>query len=63
MAQGPRGTAIREQFDRILASNAFGGSDHLRALLRFVVESRVNGRGDELKEHLIAMEVSTLTPG
>src|SRR4051794_33830131 len=57
MPHGAPDPAIREQLDRILASQAFGGSDRLRAFLRFVVESAWNGRADELKEYLIAVEV------
>ena len=49
--------AIRRQMDRILASPGFSGNQRLSAFLRFVVENEVSGRGDELKETVIGVEV------
>jgi TolB-like protein/Flp pilus assembly protein TadD len=49
--------AIRRQMDRILASPGFSGNQRLSAFLRFVVENELSGRGDELKEIVIGVEV------
>jgi serine/threonine-protein kinase len=57
MAHGPSEAAVREQLDRILASQVFGGSDRLRAFLRFIVDKHLSGRGEDLKEYLVAVEV------
>jgi TolB-like protein len=49
--------AIRRQMDRILASPGFSSNQRLSAFLRFVVEHELGGRGDELKEIVIGVEV------
>jgi Tol biopolymer transport system component len=48
---------VREELDRILASELFTRSERLSAFLRFVVEETLQGRGDGVKEHVIAMAV------
>jgi Tol biopolymer transport system component len=48
---------VRAQLTRILASEIFSRSDRLTAFLTFVVEQSLDGRGVELKEHVLAMEV------
>ena len=53
----PSQLAIRRQMDRILASPGFSSNQRLSAILRFVVEQELSGRGDELKEIVIGVEV------
>jgi len=48
---------VRSQLEKILASEGFARNDRLGGFLRFVVEQELSGRGDELKESLIAVEV------
>ena len=48
---------MRAQLTRILASEIFSRSDRLTAFLTFIVEQSLDGRGVELKEHVLAMEV------
>ena len=48
---------VRAQLTRILASEIFSRSDRLTAFLTFIVEQSLDGRGVELKEHVLAMEV------
>src|SRR6516165_8549461 len=48
---------VRSQLEKILASEGFARNDRLGGFLRFVVELELSGRGDELKESLIAVEV------
>lgn len=49
--------AIREQTERILASEGFSGSERLSRFLRFAVEAKLRGEGDQLKEYLVGREV------
>ncbi len=48
---------IREQLDRMLASSHFKQSRRYPALLRFIVEETLQGRGDLLKERVLGIEV------
>src|ERR1700687_1520414 len=48
---------IRHELDRILSSKAFRQVDRLQRFLGFVVNETVAGRGDNLKEFLIGIEV------
>lgn len=48
---------VREQLGRILASPGFQGASRRARLLRYLVEQALEGRGDSLKEPVIAMEV------
>ena len=47
----------RRQLDRVLKSPGFARNERLSRFLRFVVERRLEGRVDELKESVIAVEV------
>ena len=47
----------REQLDRILRSKAFRQVDRLHRFLSFIVTESLAGRGDNLKEFLIGIEV------
>jgi TolB-like protein/Tfp pilus assembly protein PilF len=49
--------AVRRQLERTLASRNFTSSRRLSRFLRFVVERHLEGRDDELKESVIALEV------
>jgi serine/threonine-protein kinase len=48
---------VRTQLAKMLASETFGRSPRLSALLRFVVEEAIKGRGECLKEQVIAAEL------
>ena len=48
---------VRAQLDRILASDTFVRSAHLRRFLTFVVVRTLNGEGSSLKESVIAHEL------
>ena len=47
---------IRNQLDRILASSAFDGAERAKAFLTFVVTTALDGRSEEIKESVIAVE-------
>jgi serine/threonine-protein kinase len=49
--------AIRQHLALVLASSAFAPVDRLKRFLRYVVEETVAGRGDNLKEYPIGVEV------
>ena len=49
--------AVRSHLEGVLASPKFARNERLSRFLRFVVERHLEGRDDELKESLIAMEV------
>ena len=55
--------AVRRQLDRVLASAGFSRNERLSRFLRFVVERHLEGRDQELKESLIAIEVFGREPG
>jgi hypothetical protein len=48
---------VREQLNRILETNHFKNSRRYPALLRFIVEETLEGRGEYLKERLIGIRV------
>jgi Tol biopolymer transport system component len=47
---------VRAQLERILASRAFAAAERHSTFLRFVVEGAIEGRSDEIKESVIAIE-------
>src|SRR6202165_382898 len=49
--------AVRRQLERILGSPGFSRNDRLSRFLRFVVEGHLDGKDNELKESVIAIEV------
>src|SRR6516162_4187853 len=55
--------AARRQLDKVLASAGFSRNERLSRFLRFVVERHMEGRDQELKESLIAIEVFSRSPG
>jgi len=52
-----RADSIRNELERILSSAGFARNERLSRFLRFVVEEQLAGRGGEIKESLIAVEV------
>ncbi|HEY2434796.1 MAG TPA: tetratricopeptide repeat protein [Vicinamibacterales bacterium] len=50
-------SAGRQQLDRMLGSVAFRQVDRLKRFLRFIVEEALAGRGDQLKEYVIGVQV------
>jgi TolB-like protein len=60
---GSENVAALRQLDRLLASPGFARNERLSRFLRFVVERRLEGRGEELKESLIGIEVFGRPPG
>ncbi len=51
------GSAGRQQLDRILGSVAFRQVDRLKRFLGFIVTESLAGRGDQLKEYVIGVQV------
>jgi serine/threonine-protein kinase len=49
--------AIRTQLERILGSDGFARSERMSRFLRFIVEETLAGRGGELKEYCLGVEV------
>jgi serine/threonine-protein kinase len=56
-AAPPSATAVREQLARLTASAGLANAERLSSLLRFVVEETLHGRGWQLKEARIGLEV------
>lgn len=54
--------SARLQLDRILASRAFRRAGRISRFLRYTVEQTLDGRGEELKEYLVAVEVFDRKP-
>ncbi len=48
---------VRAELAHILASDVFSRSERLSAFLKFVVEQTLDGHGDQLKEHVLAIEL------
>jgi TolB-like protein/Tfp pilus assembly protein PilF len=48
---------LREELSRVISSRAFAGSKSLIEFLRFVVETVIDGRADQIKEYVIGVEV------
>ncbi|MBZ5562571.1 MAG: hypothetical protein LAP13_09125 [Acidobacteriia bacterium] len=53
----PSPSAVRAHLDHVLASSAFRGTKRSQEFLRYVVEKKLVGRAEELKERSIALEV------
>jgi len=49
--------AVRQQLNRILASKTFGQVDRLKRFVSFIVSECVSGRGGDLKEYVIGVQV------
>jgi Tol biopolymer transport system component len=55
--------AVQDQLHRILASATFARSERLSSFLRFTVEEKLAGRGDSLKEQVLAAALYARQPG
>jgi adenylate cyclase len=53
----PPPAAVREQLDRVLAAPEFSASQRMAAFLRFVVNEKLEGRADRIKQFTIATKV------
>ncbi len=49
--------SARAQLEQVLASKAFAFADRQRRFLRFIVEQELSGRGGDIKEYLLGVEV------
>ena len=49
--------AVKLQLDRILSSTTFQQVDRLKRFLHFIVSEYAEGRGDELKEYVVGVQV------
>src|SRR5215470_13176088 len=56
-SSGPTPEKVRAQLNRILASGIFASSQRLRKFLQFVVDRSIAGRGHEIKEYSLGIEV------
>jgi TolB-like protein len=57
LGAGVSDEAVSRQLERILTSQAFGRSDRHRRFLRFLVQSVLGGRSQDLTESRVAIEV------
>jgi len=55
--------AVRRQLERVLESPGFARNERLSGFLRFVVQGHLDGKDNELKESVIAIEVFGRSPG
>jgi hypothetical protein len=55
--------AVSDQLEKILGSEIFSRSERLCVFLRFVVGESLAGRGDTLKEQVLAAELYGKRPG
>src|SRR5678816_1150908 len=51
------GKTVRQQLDRMLASPTFQQVDRLKRFLSFIVTETIAGRGDQLKEYVVGVQV------
>ncbi len=49
--------AVEEHLEKILASKGFAHADRLSRFLRFITQETLAGRGDQLKEQVLGLEV------
>jgi hypothetical protein len=54
--------AIRQELTRILVSKTFSQVERLKRFISFIVGETVEGRGAELKEYLIGVQVFGKAP-
>src|SRR3954466_7611923 len=53
----PAAAAVRDSVAKIVHSPFFAGSERLSQFLRYIVEETLQGRGDRIKDYVIAVEV------
>ena len=49
ISAAPPDEAVREQVEKILASSGFARSERLSRFLRFAVDKKLRGEGDQIK--------------
>ena len=54
--------AIRQQLDRVLSSATFQQVERLKRFITFIVSEAAEGRGDELKEYVVGVQVFDKEP-
>jgi len=54
---------VAKHLEQVLASPGFARNERLSRFIRFIVEQELTGRGSELKESLIGIEVFGRKPG
>jgi adenylate cyclase len=54
---------ILQQLARVLSSSGFARNERMSRFLRFLVEKHLQGRDDEIKESVVAVEVFNRKPG
>lgn len=59
---GAERESVNQQLDRILNSSVFRSSKRYPALLRYIVEQTLDGRGELLKERILGIEVFGRSP-
>ena len=62
MSESPSTETVRDQLERVLASQVLAGSDQLKRLLRLVVERTLDGQPALLKEYNLGLEVFQRPP-
>jgi TolB-like protein/Flp pilus assembly protein TadD len=62
-ADGIPPEVVEKHLERVLASPGFVRNERLSRFLRFIAQEELNGRGSELKESLIGVEVFGRKPG
>ncbi|HZO51507.1 MAG TPA: hypothetical protein VFB63_02260 [Bryobacteraceae bacterium] len=62
MQESPPIDVVRDQLERVLASQVLAGSDQLKRLLRLVVERSLDGQSTLLKEYNLGLEVFQRPP-
>jgi TolB-like protein len=53
----PTADEVRQQLDRVLASDGFTNADRMSGFLRYVVDRALAGESDRIKEYVIGVEV------
>ncbi|HEX6974313.1 MAG TPA: hypothetical protein VF147_07930, partial [Vicinamibacterales bacterium] len=56
-AHKPADASAAQSLDRILESATFRQVDRLKRFLKFIVTEAIEGRGDQLKEYVIGVQV------
>lgn len=57
LISGSGSDIVRSQLEKILSSTGFVRNERLGAFLRFVIEQELSGRGDQIKESIVGVEV------
>jgi serine/threonine-protein kinase len=57
MVEKPSSNGVRSELEKVLASETFAQSESLKRFLRHIVETKLSGKEDELKELSLGVEV------